>query len=128
MLDTLQQTIAPIFAAHPGVKLAWLFGSRARGTARKDSDFDFAVVGDFDLLALRADLDKVLHREVDVVDLNRESLPLMKAVIEDGQLVYEGKPGALGDWTFRVHSILDLDWPNYTRMRDSYLQGLAERR
>lgn len=128
MLTTLAETIIPIFTAHPGVKLAWLFGSQARGTARPGSDFDFAVVGDFDLLALRADLDEALGHEVDVVDLNRDHLPLMRAVLREGQLVYESTPGALGDWTFRAHSILDLDWPNYVRMRDRYLEGVGTRR
>ena len=38
----------------PQMKELWLFGSRARGDAREDSDYDFLVVVDGDLKATKA--------------------------------------------------------------------------
>lgn len=38
--------IERVVGRHPGVALAYLFGSRARGTARPDSDLDLAVLWD----------------------------------------------------------------------------------
>ena len=51
---------------------AYLFGSRARGNARKNSDYDFIVKFGgkkslFDLAALRRDLKKALGKPVDVL-------------------------------------------------------------
>ncbi|HSG38042.1 MAG TPA: nucleotidyltransferase domain-containing protein, partial [Thermoanaerobaculia bacterium] len=52
------------------IRLALLFGSRARGRARKESDADVAVLGrDLDLLSLAADLSGAARVEVDVVSL-----------------------------------------------------------
>lgn len=43
-----------VFARHPRVSEAWLFGSRAMGTFRPESDVDIALYGDVDeLLAAR---------------------------------------------------------------------------
>ena len=59
-------------AADPRIVAAYLFGSRAHGTARADSDFDLGILLDRDLtlaeeLALRADIARLL--ELDDVDL-----------------------------------------------------------
>jgi predicted nucleotidyltransferase len=37
-----------VFAAHPRVSEVRVFGSRARGTARRESDVDLALFGDLD--------------------------------------------------------------------------------
>ena len=38
--------LAQALASIPGVRLGYLFGSRARGKAREDSDYDIAVLLD----------------------------------------------------------------------------------
>jgi uncharacterized protein len=82
-----------VFAAH-GVVVAYLFGSRAEGTARPDSDHDVAVLfvepePAFDATErLATALAAVLHTGVDVVDLDRAGLELRGRVAERGRLVW----------------------------------------
>lgn len=45
-MDASERTILDAFAAETSVQFALLFGSRARGTARADSDWDLAVFVD----------------------------------------------------------------------------------
>lgn len=45
-----------LVSSYPGITAIWIFGSRANGTCRDDSDWDFLVFGDRSILdALRAD-------------------------------------------------------------------------
>jgi predicted nucleotidyltransferase len=108
------------------VHLAMLFGSRARGRARQDSDVDVAVVApDVDLWALSADLSLPVGMEVDVVDLKDASYPLLNAVLRDGIPVHMGQKGALGSWRSRTISQIELDRTWYEQMRDGFLRKLA---
>jgi len=48
--------VAELVAAYPAIREVWLFGSRANGTAREDSDWDYLAFGDWIVLdALRSD-------------------------------------------------------------------------
>jgi|SRR3954451_12533815 len=109
------------------VRVALLFGSRARGKARPDSDADVAVEGrDLDRLGLAADLSEAAGVEVDVVDLSRAGYPLLNAVLRDGILLHEGERGAAASWRTRAILRTETDRPWYERMRDAYLKRLAE--
>lgn len=82
-----------VFAAQR-VAVAYLFGSRAEGTARPDSDHDVAVLfADPEpaldaTVRLGAGLAAVLHTDVDVVDLDRATLELRGRVAERGRLLW----------------------------------------
>ncbi len=79
------------------IACVYLFGSEARGMARKDSDVDIAVLytrtppstleglG----LELEGDLEKFLSRTVDLIVLNRAPVDLVHRVLRDGILVFE---------------------------------------
>jgi predicted nucleotidyltransferase len=81
------------------VRLAFLFGSRARGRARPDSDFDIAVL--LDPAAARADRGSTVRRLagrlgclvssalVDLVILNDAPALLRHRVLRDGILLFE---------------------------------------
>jgi predicted nucleotidyltransferase len=77
-----------------GVAVAYLFGSRAEGTARPSSDHDVAVLfADAQpaldaTVRLGADLAAVLGTDVDVVDLDRAPLELRGRVAERGRLLH----------------------------------------
>jgi hypothetical protein len=43
-----QQYINELVRAYPSIQEVWLFGSRANGTERPDSDWDYMVFGDDD--------------------------------------------------------------------------------
>lgn len=80
-----------------GVKLAYLFGSRARGTSREDSDYDFAVLLSGkatveDEVKLMLDIADDLHVSVDkinVVILDKANMELAYRILKEGELVYE---------------------------------------
>jgi uncharacterized protein len=82
-----------VFAAN-GVAVAYLFGSRAEGTARPDSDHDVAVLFADPEPALDATerlgaaLQPLVRTPVDVVDLDRAGLELRGRVAERGRLVW----------------------------------------
>ncbi len=108
------------------VELALLFGSRATGQARPDSDVDLAVVApDEDLVQLAGDLSAALGQEVDVVSLAEPPYPLLKRVVREGRAVFERSRGAEARWRTRALLILDTDQPWYERMRTSYLSRVA---
>lgn len=74
------------------VAVAYLFGSRADGTANERSDHDVAVLfaGEptlTDVTALQADLVGVLGTPVDLVELDRATLELQAKVVQDGELL-----------------------------------------
>ena len=108
------------------VEVALLFGSRARGEHRPDSDVDLAVLGNVDRLAMAAELSQALGQEVEVIDLAAAGYPLLTAIVEDGILVHEGVRSAYPRWRSHALSQLALDRTCYSRIRDAYLAKLAE--
>jgi uncharacterized protein len=87
-----QPDLAGVFASH-GVAVAYLFGSRAEGTATADSDHDIAVLFSADpaldaTVRLGTDLAAALGTAVDVVDLDRADLELRGRVAEDGRILH----------------------------------------
>lgn len=91
-----QHTIRDFLAGIPGVRLAYLFGSRVDGTVGPLSDYDVAVLADGaqDLAALRAWLAHELGvaletNHADVVLLNQAPVELAYAVVAQGDVVYQ---------------------------------------
>jgi predicted nucleotidyltransferase len=84
---------APELLAGRRLLAIWLFGSRARGTARPDSDVDLGVLCDPPLGIERPRWIDVLSREsgieVDVIDLAIANATLAWEVVTSGRLVVE---------------------------------------
>ena len=115
-------------ARYPGIQLAILFGSHARQSATASSDIDLAVSArGLDLQAVAGGLSSELGIEVDIVSLDAATIPLLEALIEDGVVVAERRPGAGAAWRSRTLSELETDRPFYRRMRDAWLRRVAER-
>lgn len=85
-----------IFKRH-NVKLAYLFGSQAKGNAAKESDFDIAVLFEklpSDPYALRetmdlsSELNKLLSAKIDVVSLHHAPLLLKYEVVAHNHVLY----------------------------------------
>lgn len=81
---------------------AYLFGSYARGEPRRRSDIDIAVLfpeeGRTEGLSgpaatLRGDLERLLRREVDLVDMRSAPVDLIHRVLRDGRLLVERDAG-----------------------------------
>jgi predicted nucleotidyltransferase len=101
-LDRLRRLVE----ARPDIVAAWLFGSRARGAGRVDSDIDVAVwfdtsAGSATLLDRRLDLAVacasalgVPIERLDLIAVNEAGPLLLHAVLHDGVLLKDADPAA----------------------------------
>lgn len=130
-MKTIPQINEQVFQKF-SVKLAYLFGSQAKGTADKKSDFDIAVLfeeGDgqpdfFDKgVYLKEALRDYFPNEVDIVALNEANSLLKYEVISNGQLLYTADEKFRLD--FEVLSITKYIDDRY--MREIYYKALKER-
>ena len=92
-IERISSIVSPI-ASRLGIEKVYLFGSRARGDNRGDSDYDFYVhSGEVDsilgMIGLMEELSKDLNREVDVVDAAVRDHPLLKRIDSEKVLIYE---------------------------------------
>jgi predicted nucleotidyltransferase len=132
-LDTeLGEAIRTVLRRHPQIRLALVFGSRARGVAGEASDLDLAVEAppgeSVDRLALMAELTAATGLEADVVDVSprrRLGYPLMAALLRDAVVVHRTDAGAEAELRTRLLLHTSLDRPSFERMRDAYLDHLA---
>lgn len=96
-LSRIQELVATKFGADEGVAAVYLFGSRARGTARPDSDVDLGVLyrakPSPTLLgqpfAEQVELSAAIGKPVDVVVMNTAPADLVHRVLRDGHLLLE---------------------------------------
>lgn len=99
-----------VFQKHE-VVLAYLFGSRAKGIHRPDSDFDIAVlfkkdqVTIIDEIKLALDISKVLNipiEQIDVISLNNTDPLLTLRILNEGVVIYEESPEFRKFWERKI--------------------------
>jgi predicted nucleotidyltransferase len=80
-----------MLAGEYGISRIILFGSRARGDYRRDSDIDLAVSGDkVDLFRLAAEEETSTLLKYDVLDLDACSdAGVLEEIRRDGKILYE---------------------------------------
>lgn len=121
-----RERLARELAREGDVRLAVLFGSRARGRARPGSDLDLAVrAPGADLLGIAGRLSAALGIDVDVVSLDHADIPLLAEIVEHGVVVHEAAPGEQARWRSAAIAALETDLPWYARMRDAWLRRVA---
>jgi uncharacterized protein len=126
--DPTVQAIRECLLGRLDVRLALVFGSRARGTATPTSDVDVAVVAPgIDLLDLAAELSRATGLEVDVVDLEHAGVPLLARIVREGVHVHERPPGTAATWRAQALADLETDGPWFARMREAWLARVAAR-
>ena len=88
------KSIEPIFRENH-VAYAGVFGSRARGDYRPDSDIDILVrfqkpAGYFTLVDVQDKLSRILKQRVDLVTVGALSPYLKDRILSEVQTIYEG--------------------------------------
>jgi len=94
-LEELKKIVAPI-AEKRGVDKVYLFGSRARGDNRPDSDYDFLVhsgsLSGWGFGGLYYDLEEALGTKIDIVfDEIPDGTRFMQEVMNDEVLLYDNE-------------------------------------
>ncbi len=105
-MNNLSRQFSQFIPQVPYLKMLVIFGSRGRGEAHQDSDWDFAVLYDevlaeeqlkgwdwFKIYDILADAFEVSSDAIDVVNLNKCSPLIAHYVARDGQLIYEQETG-----------------------------------
>src|SRR6478609_178741 len=115
----LQERLRERAASLPEVRLAVLFGSTARGQARKGSDVDLGLLLEPDTREARnhalVELERAAGREVDAVYLNEVPPLLGFEISRDGILIFQREDGL---WNrFREVAIQAWwDWAPHAKM------------
>jgi predicted nucleotidyltransferase len=121
-----ERTLREELERWPGVRLAVLFGSSARGEARRGSDLDVGVLFDAGITgraSLEVALGRATRRPAEVVDLATAPPLLRFEIARDGRVILERVPHAWAD--FRARAMTDWwDWAPLARL----IQEAAARR
>lgn len=127
--DPLLPALIDFARAVDGVEVLWLYGSRAKGTATAESDYDLAVAFTGapadrperrlrpELLALDwAQTLSLPEGRLSVVDINLAPLPLAMAVITQGVVLWSGNGLRLAREENRVMGMWELDYQYHRRV------------
>ena len=109
--------------ANPAVQVLWLYGSRAKGNAGPESDWDLAVAFSPVKLAdpldnrlrpelLALDWQRALHLaegKLSVVDINQAAIPLAFAIIDANTPLYSRDEGRRLQEEARIMSQMEID-------------------
>ncbi len=111
-----------------GIDALWVFGSRATGSARPDSDWDIAALfrsrpDPAELFELRSEFELLAGVPVDFVDLDRASPVLARQVVRFGQLVVENNRRRRVDFVAHVPG----RYEDLCIVRRAAEQGIIER-
>ncbi len=93
--NTIVKKVASICKDEPAIAAAYIFGSHAKGSQKKSSDLDVALllneteIADFFTLDFITALEKKLACKVDVIILNKAGEVLKFEVRRQGILVFE---------------------------------------
>ena len=92
-IEDIRNIISPIAKRH-GVARVYLFGSRARGDNRPDSDYDFMIstgnaVLHWGMADILNDMEEALHAPVDLITDGINDDKLIAQARKDAVLLYE---------------------------------------
>ncbi len=126
-----------IFKDYPYVASAYLFGSQASGKTGPMSDVDIAVLlkepyprgrdltHKMDHLAFEVEI--VLKKEVDIVEMNRQGLIFVHNVLRTGKLIYDADPDFRIKFVAKVISDYCDFEPTIRFMNNYYFEGYKRR-
>lgn len=94
-IPEISDKISALCSREPAVDVAYIFGSRARGSTGSEKDLDVALLlnetrgSSFSLLSFMSSLERACECRADVVILNRAGEILKHEVRRTGRLVFE---------------------------------------
>ena len=95
MPETTLNKIADLARSEGDIDVIWLYGSRAKGTADKLSDYDIALAftqgatkSEYRCDELAYQWSIATNEKVSIVDINRVPVPLSYAVISEGLVIF----------------------------------------
>jgi predicted nucleotidyltransferase len=103
--------LAEAFKRH-GVLMAYLFGSRARGISRENSDYDVAVLSKNENMGILSEAELAVEvagalnvpaDRVDVVSLNKREFPLTARVLREGIIIYQCDEALRKSWERKAY-------------------------
>ena len=113
-----ERSLLQALESWPGVRLAVLFGSTARGESGPGSDIDLGVLfeaGQESAAALEVALARATGRRLDLVRLDTAPPLLRFEIARDGSVLLEREPHAWAD--FRARAMTDWwDWAPTARL------------
>lgn len=91
-IERIKQIVAPIAAKH-GVEKVWLFGSRARGDAKPNSDYDFLISCGkirslWDFADLWDDLEEAFSSKVDIITDTADDKDFIERIRKEEVYIY----------------------------------------
>ena len=94
MSNSMVERLQKFFTEENNIRLAFLMGSFAKGTARKDSDVDVAVLFDQhpasrEIFELKDSLTVLLKKEIDLIVLNNAGPVIRMQALKTGILLYK---------------------------------------
>lgn len=123
-MDKPLRSIISLAEHKPDILIVWLYGSRGKGSAHKDSDFDLAVA--FERFIKDDPVEKRLRPEylaldwqralglhdgqISVVDINQVPIPLAWEIITANTVLFCRDEDRLWQETLRIHSRMELDY------------------
>jgi len=129
MNETSAQIIIRIALLHyPAVQGIYLFGSHETAYERAESDVDIALLlpaaqakreRDLAMSRCRADLEDVLHKRIDLLNLRRVATVLQKEIIAEGRLIHCADRYAVEEFEMLVLSF-------YQKLNEERAEVLAE--
>lgn len=92
--DRISEAVKDFASSHDSIVAVYLFGSVARGTARKSSDVDIAVMTLCPIPTMKrinweTELSNILKKDVDIVVFSQAGSLLQHQVLKYGTLLYE---------------------------------------
>jgi predicted nucleotidyltransferase len=117
-------TIKQLAEQNSDILIVWLYGSRAKGNAHRNSDYDLAVA--FKSFIKNDPLEKRLRPEclaldwqqtlglkdfqLSIVDINQAPIPLAFEIIQANNVLFCRDEDRLWQEILRIHSRMELDY------------------
>lgn len=123
-MDRNLSTITSLAERNPDIVIVWLYGSRAKGVAHPESDYDLAVA--FESFIKDDPIEKRLRPEclaldwqpvlklhdfhLSIVDINQAPIPLAWEIIEADTVLHCRDQHRFWQEILRIHSRMELDY------------------